>query len=128
VIARSADGAVVAYVPYAARWPYEVHLAPVEHRPDLLACADRELEAFATLLQTVTAGYDALFDRPFPYVLVLHQDRDAGHLHAELYPPLRTADRLKFIAGSELGAGTFAMDVLPEASAAALREAIARAA
>jgi UDPglucose--hexose-1-phosphate uridylyltransferase len=42
-------------------------------------------------------------------------------VHAELYPPLRDARRLKFLAGTELGAGTFAVDGLPEARAAELR-------
>jgi len=61
--------------------------------------------------------------------MVLHQaptdGRSDGHLHVEFYPPLRSADKLKFAAGSELGAGTFIMDVMPESSAAALRDAIA---
>jgi UDPglucose--hexose-1-phosphate uridylyltransferase len=51
-----------------------------------------------------------------------------GHVHVEFYPPLRTAEKLKYIAGSEQGGGTFIVDMLPEESAAALREAIARAA
>jgi UDPglucose--hexose-1-phosphate uridylyltransferase len=51
-----------------------------------------------------------------------------GHLHVEFYPPLRTADKLKYLAGSEQGAGTFISDTLPEESAGVLREAIARAA
>ncbi len=51
-----------------------------------------------------------------------------GHLHVEFYPPLRTAEKLKYLAGSEQGAGTFISDTLPEESAVALREAIARAA
>ena len=52
----------------------------------------------------------------------------AGHLHVEFYPPLRTADKLKYLAGSEQGAGTFISDTLPEESAAKLREAIVRVA
>jgi UDPglucose--hexose-1-phosphate uridylyltransferase len=51
-----------------------------------------------------------------------------GHLHVEFYPPLRSADKLKYLAGSEQGAGTFVQDTLPEESAAALREAVRRAA
>ena len=51
-----------------------------------------------------------------------------GHLHVEFYPPLRTAEKLKYLAGSEQGAGTFISDTLPEESAARLREAIERAA
>src|SRR4029077_7171236 len=122
---------VVAYVPYAARWPYEVHVLMRRHRPSLNDCTPAELRLLAQGLQRVTRGYDALFARPFPYVMVVHQaptdGRGAGHLHVEFYPPLRSAQKLKYIAGSEQGAGTFIGDTLPEDSALALREAIARA-
>ena len=129
--------AVVAYVPLAARWAYEVHLVMREHRPSLLDCGAEELRLLAVALQAVVRGYDALFDRPFPYVMVVHQAPTAavapgasdpqGHLHVEFYPPLRTAEKLKYLAGSEQGAGTFISDTLPEDSAATLLEAIARA-
>ena len=122
------EGEVVAYVPFAARWPYETHVVVREHRPSLLECSDSELDALAEVLQAVTRGFDRLFERSFPYVMVLHQapcdGRGAGHLHVEFYPPLRSATKLKYPAGCEQGAGTFVMDVLPEASAAALRSAI----
>jgi UDPglucose--hexose-1-phosphate uridylyltransferase len=133
--------AVVAYVPFAARWGYEVHVSMREHRASLAACSADELRLLAEALQTVVRGFDALFGRPFPYVMAVHQaptpsgaEQDAGtaaagrgHLHVEFYPPLRTAEKLKYLAGSEQGAGTFISDVLPEESAAELREAIARA-
>jgi UDPglucose--hexose-1-phosphate uridylyltransferase len=129
-VAYENDG-VVAYVPYAARWPYEAHVVMRRHRPSLLDCTSAELDQLAESLQRLTRGYDALFARPFPYVMVLHQaptdGHKRGHLHVELYPPLRTAHKLKYTAGSELGAGTFIGDTLPEDSAVALREAIARA-
>jgi UDPglucose--hexose-1-phosphate uridylyltransferase len=127
-----ANEALVTYVPCAARWPYEAHVVLREHRPSLLDCEPAELGLLAAGLQALARGYDALFDRPFPYVMVVHQaptdGRDQGHLHVEFYPPLRTAHKLKYLAGSEQGAGTFIGDVLPEESAAALAEAIARAA
>jgi UDPglucose--hexose-1-phosphate uridylyltransferase len=120
---------VAAYVPYAARWPYEAHVVMREHRPSLLDCEPDELGLLADCLQSLTRGYDALFDRPFPYVMVVHQaptdEHSSGHLHVEFYPPLRTATKLKYPAGSELGGGTFIGDVLPEDSAKTLREAIA---
>jgi UDPglucose--hexose-1-phosphate uridylyltransferase len=124
---------VVAYVPYAARWAFEVHVVMREHRPSLLDCDAGELRELAHALQTIARGYDALFERPFPYVMVVHQapttaEEADGHLHVEFYPPLRTAEKLKYLAGSEQGAGTFNSDVLPEDSAAELREAIARGA
>ena len=127
------NDAVVVYVPYAARWAYEAHVVMREHRTSLLDCDPDELRLLAAALQALTRGYDALFARPFPYVMAVHQAptagaERAGHLHVEFYPPLRTAEKLKYLAGSEQGAGTFISDTLPEESAAALREAIARAA
>jgi UDPglucose--hexose-1-phosphate uridylyltransferase len=128
---------VVAYVPHAARWAYEAHVVMREHRASLLECEPDELRELSQVLQALVRGYDALFDRPFPYVMIVHQAPTSqpadsreprGHLHIEFYPPLRTAEKLKFLAGSEQGAGTFISDTLPEESAAALREAIARAA
>ncbi len=142
------NDAVVVYIPYAARWAYEAHVVMREHRRSLLECEPEELRLLAAALQKLVRGYDALFDRPFPYVMAMHQAPTAtagaagfphaparpeqthghGHLHVEFYPPLRTADKLKYLAGSEQGAGTFISDTLPEDSAVALREAIARAA
>lgn len=137
---------VVVYVPYAARWAYEAHVVMREHRPSLLDCEPEELRLLAAALQALVRGYDALFERIFPYVMAVHQAPTAGvsdagtgaapagaetghgHLHVEFYPPLRTADKLKYLAGSEQGAGAFISDTLPEESAAKLREAIQRAA
>jgi UDPglucose--hexose-1-phosphate uridylyltransferase len=130
-----ANEAVVVYVPYAARWAYEAHVVMREHRASLLDCEAHELALLAAALQALARGYDALFERAFPYVMAVHQapttgapaagERE-GHLHVEFYPPLRTADKLKYLAGSEQGAGTFISDTLPEESAAKLREAIVR--
>lgn len=121
----------LAYVPYAARWPYEVHVAISEHRASLIDCSAAELRDLAQTLQEVTRGYDALFERPFPYLLCVHQaptdGRGDGHLHVEFYPPLRSPGRLKYTAGCEQGAGVFLNDTLPERTALELRDAIARA-
>ncbi len=120
---------VVAYVPYAARWPYEVHAVMRTHVESLARAGAGELAGLARALQAVAQGYDRLFDAAFPYVMVVHQaptdGRADGHLHVEFYPPLRTAHKLKYLAGSEQGAGTYIVDVLPEDTARCLREAIA---
>jgi len=61
--------------------------------------------------------------------MVCHQAPTDGaahpesHLHFEFYPPLRTATKLKYLAGCEAGAGNFIMDKLAEESAAELRKA-----
>ena len=131
------DERVVAHIPFAARWAYEARVTLRAHRASLLDCEPPELHELSVALQALVRGYDALFERPFPYVMVVHQAptageddaaRSRGHVHVEFYPPLRTAEKLKYLAGSEQGAGAFISDTLPEESAATLREAIARAA
>jgi UDPglucose--hexose-1-phosphate uridylyltransferase len=117
----------LAFVPPFARWPYEVHLAPRRHRGDLLELTAEEATSMATVLKTLLQKYDNLFSMPLPYVMAMHQ-RPPGrghrhyHLHVEFYPPNRTADKLKYLAGSELGAGAFIVDATAEETAARLRE------
>jgi UDPglucose--hexose-1-phosphate uridylyltransferase len=120
------DGATVALVPPFARFPYEVWVIPRRAHPGPWTFTDAEVASFAGVLGRVVARYDALFSRPFPYVMVLHAapkgEEEHFHFHAEFYPVMRGPDRLKYLAGTELGAGTFTVDVLPEEAAAALRE------
>jgi UDPglucose--hexose-1-phosphate uridylyltransferase len=85
-----ANESVLSYVPYAARWPYEVHVTLREHRAGLSQCEPGELALLAQALQAVTRGYDELFARPFPYLMVLHQAPtdgvSDGHLHVGVLP------------------------------------------
>jgi UDPglucose--hexose-1-phosphate uridylyltransferase len=125
----------LAFVPFAARFPYEVHVMPQRHASSLLDLSDPERRALAELLQTVVRGYDALFGLPLGYVMSMHQaPTDDGvweavsHFHVEFTPFNRTATKLKYLAGSELGAGAFINDTAPEETAAALRAAVAAAA
>ena len=114
----------VAYIPAFARWPYETHLVPTRCVRDLLALDAAEVRGLARLLRRVLAGFDALFGVPFPYIMAVHQgpkDDAPYHLHLEFYPPMRSADKLKFLAGSESGAGMFINDTLAEEKAAELR-------
>src|SRR5208283_74803 len=66
------NGGLVAFVPEAARWPYEAHVSMREHRDSLLDCQPHELAQLADALQSVVAGFDRLFDRPFPYMMAVH--------------------------------------------------------
>ena len=123
--------AFTAYVPFAARYPYEVHICARSHQRDLLDLQDRDRLDLARVLKRVLGAYDGLFGFSLPYVLSMHQrptdggDWDAlSHLHIELTPVHRSAAKLKYLAGSETGAGAFVADVRPEEAAARLRHPV----
>jgi UDPglucose--hexose-1-phosphate uridylyltransferase len=110
----------VAFMPICARYTYEVWVAPRRAVPSFVELSRDERADFARALKTVLLKYDALWNRPFPYILVFHQAPTDGtphpeaHLHGELYPAYRMPGRLKYLAGSEIGAGVFTADSLPE--------------
>ena len=122
-----------AFVPFTARYPYEVHLYSRRCATSIADLSSEERDDLARSLKQVLGGYDALFGFSLPYMMVLHQaPTDGGdyeglaHLHIEFYPPNRTARKLKYLAGSEAGAGVFVVDALPEQTATGLREAVER--
>ncbi|MEW2381602.1 galactose-1-phosphate uridylyltransferase [Micromonospora sp. NPDC047707] len=117
-----------AYVPAAARWPVEVHVAPHRPVPDIPALTDAERDAFGPLYLNLLRRFDRLFDLPMPYIAAWHQapvrvDRDLGHLHLQLFSIRRARDKLKYLAGSESGMGVFINDIAPERAAELLRSA-----
>jgi UDPglucose--hexose-1-phosphate uridylyltransferase len=121
------EGSMVAFVPRSARWPYEVHLYPHRHMASIADLDEAERWDLARALLAVTGTYDRHFGFSTPYVMAVHQaptdgrDWQQAHLHFEFYPPHRRADRLKYLAGVELGAGTFVNDTRPEDTAEQLR-------
>jgi UDPglucose--hexose-1-phosphate uridylyltransferase len=120
-------GGFVAYVPFAARMPYEVHVVATEHRASLLDLTNAERDGLASVLREVQARYDGLWGFPMPYTMSMHQratdgqERPGEHLHIEFLPPYRSRDKLKYLAGVETGAGTLINDTSPEEKAAELR-------
>jgi len=120
----------IAYVPFAARWPIEVHLAPRRHVADFAGLTEEERDELAPLYLRLLRGVDALYETPTPYIAAWHQApvdvaRDSARLHLQLTSPRRGADKLKFLAGSEAAMGAWIGDVPPERSAELLREALA---
>ncbi|MCQ1951209.1 galactose-1-phosphate uridylyltransferase [Arthrobacter sp. zg-Y859] len=117
-----------AYVPYAARWPLEIHLVPHRQVPDLAALTGEERDELAAVYLELLQRVDGLYDTPTPYISAWHQtpvnaaDREAGWLHLQLTSPRRAADKLKFLAGSEAAMGAFINDTTAEQTAARLRE------
>jgi UDPglucose--hexose-1-phosphate uridylyltransferase len=121
-----------AFVPFAARWPLEVHLVPHRQVADFAATSDAERAELATLYLRLLRGVDRLYDTPTPYIAAWHQapvneHRDDVRLHLQLTSPRRAADKLKFLAGSEAAMGAWIGDVPPEVQAESLRQAIATA-
>ncbi|GAA3245815.1 galactose-1-phosphate uridylyltransferase [Streptomyces lavendulae] len=126
-----------AFVPYAARWPYEVHLHPHRRVPDLTRLNEAERAEFPQLYLDLLRRFDRLFPvpgrpqgpAPTPYISAWHQaPRTGGEelaLHLELFTVRRTPDKLKFLAGTESGTEAFINDVAPEEAARRLREALA---
>jgi UDPglucose--hexose-1-phosphate uridylyltransferase len=121
------ENEVTAFIPAFARYPYEVWIAPNRAVPDLSSLTAGEIHSLARVLKTVLLKYDGLWERTFPYLMVLYQAPTDGqahpefHFHIEFYPPYRSRDRLKYLAGTELGAGLFVNDTLPEEKAQELR-------
>ncbi|MHA6798332.1 galactose-1-phosphate uridylyltransferase [Bounagaea algeriensis] len=115
-----------AFVPAAARWPVEVHVVPHRRVPDLPALTEAERDDFAALHLDVLGRLDGLYDRPLPYVAGWHQapvntGRDLAWLRFELFSVRRSADKLKYLAGSESGMAVWINDVTPERIAQRLR-------
>lgn len=116
-----------AFVPGAARWPFEVHLYPHRKMPDLAALDPDERAGFGPIYLEVLSRFDGLFGAPVPYIAAWNQapakvDRDLGYLHLEIFSIRRAAGKLKYLAGSESGMGAFVNDIVPEQAAQMLRE------
>jgi UDPglucose--hexose-1-phosphate uridylyltransferase len=115
-----------AFIPFYARWPYEVHIFSRRHLGTLADFRPAEEHALAAMLKWVTSKYDNLFSMSFPYMMLIHQAPTSGkhsyfHFHIEFYPPHRSKEKLKYLASAETGAGMFLNDSLAEEKAEELR-------
>ena len=108
-----------AFVPAAARWPYEVQLFPTRKVPDLPALTDAERDAFVEVYLDVLARFARRFEAPMPYIAAwnqapVRQGREDWWLHLQLFSLLRAPGKMKYLAGSESGMGAFITDTNPE--------------
>lgn len=117
----------IAFLPFFARYAYEVFVAPKAAHQSIASLNDAEARDLAEVLQDTVVRFDNLWQMPFPYVMPLHQaptdggDHRAFHFHIEFHPPLRRPNLLKYLAGPEIGGGNFLSDTSPEEKAAELR-------
>ncbi len=116
-----------AFVPFAARWPVEVHIYPNRFAHNLLELDTVELDGFAQIYLDVLRRFDRMYSAPLPYISALHQFADTatqreGYFHLELMSIRRSAVKLKYLAASESAMDAFISDVTPESVARRLRE------
>ena len=118
-----------AYVPFAGRWPIEVHLLPHRHVQHLGQLDSAERDELAVIYKRLLVALDAIYDSPTPYISAWHQaplveGGEDVRLQLQITSPRRAADKLKFLAGSESAMGAFIADFPPEKTAAQLREVL----
>lgn len=120
-------GSAIAFIPYFARYAYETFVAPQQAYQSLADLSAAEVLDLAAVLRDVLVRFDNLWNMPFPYVMAVHQAPTDGtyhegfHFHVEIHPPLRKPNLLKYLAGPEIGGGSFLSDTSPEEKAAELQ-------
>jgi UDPglucose--hexose-1-phosphate uridylyltransferase len=127
----SVNESFVAFVPFAGRFPFEVHVAPRRHAASLIDLTDPERLSFALILERVLVAFDALFPSPAPYVMALHQAptddgiwQPVSHLQLELTPLAHDAELFTASRAAALAAGAFELGLAPEDAASQLRQAL----
>ncbi len=121
----------IAFIPFYAHWPFEVHIYPLQHIQTLSQISPELIEDMAKILKKVLCGIKNIFEKPMPYIMVLHQAPIKGkypfyHMHIEIYGIYRTVGKLKYAAGMETGGGNFTYDSTPEEASQILRNSIER--
>jgi UDPglucose--hexose-1-phosphate uridylyltransferase len=126
IICRNLD--FIAYVPSFARYSYEVHIVSVQHIPSIDCLNNREVESLADIYRQISIRYDNLFETSLPNITVFHNapcvkavKPGEFHFHIEFYPPLRSADKPKYMAGFESGGGNVVNPLMPEKAAEILK-------
>lgn len=119
-------GGLVAYAPPFARFPYEIWISPRTQSPGPWMFDETQSDGFAHLLGLVAERYDALFQRPTPYMMTLQAapqlDDKIFEFTTQFYPLLRAPDRVKYLGAVEQATNVFTVEVMPEAAAQDLRE------
>ena len=120
-----------AYVPFAGRWPIEIHLLPHRHVQNLAQLDEVERDELASIYSKLLKALDTVYDTPTPYISAWHQapliaGGEKVRLQLQITSPRRAADKLKYLAGSESAMGAFIADFPPETTAEMLRGAISK--
>ena len=117
----------VAYTPYASRYPFEIHVAPLQPVADLTELSPAACDSFPAISLEVMKRLDGVFGIEMAYIAAWHQapvrqGRDVLRLHWQITSVRRAPGKLKYLAGSESAMGAFIMDMKPEQSAQQLKD------
>lgn len=120
----------ITFLPFFCEYPYGVYIAAKRHFQNLTQMNEREKNNLAQILKETAGMLDSLFGYTFPYMMCMYQNpvngedvSDCYHFHIAFYPPMRSADKIKFNASSETGAWAHCNPTAPEEKAKELREA-----
>ena len=121
------------FLPFFTEYPYGVYIMSNTHRPTIADFTEEERLALAETLRRTTGMLDSLFGYKFPYMMCMYNAPVNGedpsayfHWHIAFYPPMRSADKVKFNASSETGAWAHCNPTCPEETAKELRAAYER--
>ena len=125
IVAQNNDW--IAYVPFASRYPFEIHIAPKVFTADLAELTDVQADSFGAVAKEALQRLDGVFGIEMAYMASWHQSpvhvgRNALGLHMQITSIRRAPGKLKYLAGSESAMQAFIMDLKPEQSAAQLRD------
>lgn len=121
------------FLPFFTEYPYGVYIMSNAHRPTIADFTEEERFSLAETLRRTTGMLDSLFGYKFPYMMCMYNAPVNGedpsayfHWHIAFYPPMRSADKVKFNASSETGAWAHCNPTCPEETAKELRAAYER--
>lgn len=119
----------VAFIPFFARFVYETYIVPRRQVAKITDLTNAETKSLADIHKVMLAKFDNLYNMSFPNITMLQNapcdgnpDNELFHFHIEFYPPLRSPDKLKYLAGFESGGGNIINPVMPDEAAKKLRE------
>ncbi len=119
----------ITFLPFFSEYPYGMYIAAKRHIQNLTDMTDSEKDNLAQILKETAGTLDSLFGFTFPYMMCMYQNPvnsgncDFHHFHIAFYPPMRSADKIKYNASSETGAWAHCNPTAPEEKAEELREA-----
>lgn len=118
----------IAFIPYFAKWPFETHIFPKDHTPNILGINQSKQLNFARTIKGVVKRLNGIFGCKMPYLMNHHNaphndgEYEYFHYHIEIYPQYRAKDRIKYFGGVELGANTIINSTNPSENARILRD------